>query len=390
MFRVRSWDLQEDVLVQKKDAATAWKLVGPAKMKQITVPTDTWAAFNYDLSKDDTVTLTREFKLSFKAERLYRLYLSACMDDTWHSFDIHLEKNGVMYKGEGTRFLSDYQWNDILWQFPGTEEPVNKIKTWTLLEEDSRSPKYMSEPGKIRVTLVIKRSSPFRAVWAKFINNYYLVFNHIPFWRYIATSVFLVILNMVGTLLSCSLVAYSFARLKWPGRGASFAVMLGTLMIPGQVTLIPFFMIIKYLGMYNTLYPLWAFSFFANAFNVFLLHQFFKGIPRDLEDAAKIDGCGSLRIYWSIMLPLVKPALATISIGCFMYVWSDFMAPLIFLSDQRLYPLSLGLYAFNVQAGSNMSMMMAGSFLMCVPVMVIFFFAQRYFIEGITLTGLKN
>ena len=205
-----------------------------------------------------------------------------------------------------------------------------------------------------------------------------------------ATSIFLVTLNLVGTLFSCSLVAYSFARLQWPGRGFCFALMLATLMIPGQVTMIPYFLIVRSMGWYNTLYPLWVGSFFAGAFNVFLLRQFMKGIPRDLEDAARIDGCGFWRVYWHIMLPLIKPTLAAIAIFTFMGTWNEFMGPLIYLTDQRLYPLALGLYAFNVSAGGSMAMMMAGSLLMTVPVIAIFFFAQKYFIQGITLTGMKG
>ncbi len=211
-----------------------------------------------------------------------------------------------------------------------------------------------------------------------------------PFWRYAATSVFLVALNLIGTLFSCSVVAYSFARLRWPGRNMSFGLMMATMMVPQQVTMIPFFLIIRYLGWYNTLTPLWVGSFFTNAFFVFLLNQFFKGVPTDLEDAAKIDGCGALRIYWYIMLPLVRPSLATVAVFTFLGVWNDFMGPLIYLSDQRLYPLSLGLYALQVQADGGMAMLMAGSLLMILPVVLIFFFAQRYFIQGITMTGMKG
>jgi ABC-type glycerol-3-phosphate transport system permease component len=251
-------------------------------------------------------------------------------------------------------------------------------------------PQYESDPHKIKITLEIKKNSVLGAWWAKIRRNYSLALDHIPFWRYVSTSCFLIILNMVSTLFSCSLVAYSFARLQWPGRNFCFALMLATMMIPGQVTMIPYFLIVRSLGWYNTLYPLWVGSFFASAFNVFLLRQFFKGIPRDLEDAAKIDGCGFWRIYWFVMLPLIKPTLAAVAIFTFLNVWNDFMHPLIYLSDQRLYPLSLGLYAFNVQAGSSMGMMMAGSLLMTLPVIVIFFFAQKYFIQGVTLTGMKG
>ncbi|MCZ7592379.1 MAG: carbohydrate ABC transporter permease [Kiritimatiellae bacterium] len=128
---------------------------------------------------------------------------------------------------------------------------------------------------------------------------------------------------------------------------------MATMMIPGQVTMIPYFLIIKWLGWYNTLTPLWVMSLTGNAFNIFLLRQFMKGIPRDLEDAARIDGCNSWQVYQHVMLPLIKPTLACIAIFTFMGVWNDFMGPLIYLSDQRLYPLSLGLYAFNVQAGGS-------------------------------------
>ena len=147
---------------------------------------------------------------------------------------------------------------------------------------------------------------------------------------------------------------------------------------------------IKHLGWYDTLKPLWVISFFGNAFNIFLLRQFMKGIPRDLEDAAKIDGCNFMHIYWYVIMPLIKPTLACIAIFTFMAVWNDFMGPLIYLSDQRLYPLSLGLYAFLVQKQGDYGMLMASSLLMTLPVIIIFFFAQKYFIQGIALTGTKG
>jgi multiple sugar transport system permease protein len=171
--------------------------------------------------------------------------------------------------------------------------------------------------------------------------------------------------------------------------------LLGTMMIPAQVTMIPQFLIMQKLGWYNTLKPLWVMSFFGSAFSIFLLREFLKGIPRDLEDAARLDGCGFLRIYWHIMLPLVRPTLAVIAIFTFLATWNDFMGPLIYLSDQRLYPLSFGLYAFQIQSlqpgtSAGIGMLMAGSLLMMLPVIAIFFFAQRYFLQGITLTGMKG
>ena len=227
--------------------------------------------------------------------------------------------------------------------------------------------------------------------WANKIRlNYDRTMDHIPFGRYLRVSLFLVIANIVFTLAFSSIVAYAFSRLNWPGRDFCFMLMLATMMIPGQVTMIPHFLIWKSVGAYNTLTPLWLGAAFGNAFFIFLLRQFMKGIPRDLEDAARIDGCGFIRIYWHVILPLVKPSLAAIAIFTFMGTWNDFMGPLLYVADQRLYSLAFGLYAFSVQVGNNPTLTMAGSLLMTVPVIVIFFFAQKYFIQGVTLTGMKG
>jgi ABC-type glycerol-3-phosphate transport system permease component len=164
------------------------------------------------------------------------------------------------------------------------------------------------------------------------------------------------------------------------------------MMLPAQVTMIPVFLIFRSMGWYNTLMPLWVPAFFAGAggaFFIFLLRQFMKAVPRELEEAALIDGCTWFGIYWRIMLPLLRPALAAVAIFTFMGVWNEFMGPLIYLSDQRLYPLSLGLFNFRSQFGSDYGMLMAASTAITLPVIAVFFLAQRYFIQGVTLTGLK-
>ncbi len=389
-FLARSYDLQEDQLVAPDHVATTWK-TDDSQLVQIANDREPYAEWHYDFSHRDKVTLTQTFTTSFPITRLYRLQLFLRNDDTWHELTAYVEKLGVLYKAERAYDLADFNnWSVVTWQEPGPDDKTNKIRNWILLHEVACGPQYVSDPHQIKVTIELHRNSQAGAWWAKIRRNYRLALEHIPFWRYVATSIFLVILNLVGTLFSCSLVAYSFARLQWPGRDFCFALMLATMMIPGQVTMIPYFLIVRSLGWYNTLYPLWVGSFFAGAFNVFLFRQFLRGIPRDLEDAAKIDGCGFWRVYWYVMLPLVKPTLAAIAIFTFMGAWNDFMGPLIYITDQRLYPLSLGLYAFNVEAGGSMSMMMAGSLLMTVPVIVIFFFAQKYFIQGVTLTGMKG
>jgi len=195
---------------------------------------------------------------------------------------------------------------------------------------------------------------------------------------------------VLGQLFSCSVVAYAFARLKWPGRDISFGLVLSTMMLPAQVTMIPVFLIYRYLGWYDTLQPLWVGSLFGSAFFIFLLRQFMRTIPGDLEDAAKIDGCTFFGLYWRIILPLMKPALAAVAIFSFMNAWNEFMGPLIYLNDQRLYPLSLGLYQFRIEHAADYGMLMAASALMIIPVVIIFFLAQKHFIQGVQLTGMKG
>ena len=195
-------------------------------------------------------------------------------------------------------------------------------------------------------------------------------------------------LTVLGTVLSSSLVAYGFARLKWPGRDWLFGILLATMMLPDAVTMMPRFLIFRDLGWVDTLKPLWVPSFFASAFNVFLLRQFFMGIPKELEDAAKIDGCSYLRTYWNIMMPLVKPALASVTIMTFLGAWKDFMGPLIYISSPEKMPLSYVLQLYNSAHSSSPELLMAATTMVMLPVLVLFFFTQRYFIEGISLTGL--
>ncbi|HEY3661617.1 MAG TPA: ABC transporter permease subunit [Chthoniobacterales bacterium] len=394
-FRAESYDQQEDVLVPADKAATAWQIGGDAAAQLVPggLPNESNAELRYDFSKGDRVTLTQIFHTSFPLARLHRLQLSLRYDNTWHRLRIFVEKEGRRYEAARALPLADYDWVLDTWQERGPEDRPTKVKTWTLLEPDGASP--MNAPNEIKVTFELQKTNWLGAWMAKIERNYRQTFDYVPFWRYFGTSVFLVILNLVGTLFSCSLVAYAFARLQWPGRSICFALLLATMMIPAQVTMIPQFLIMQKLGWYNTLQPLWIASFVAPAFYVFLLRQFLKGVPRDLEDAARLDGCGFFRIYWHIMLPLVRPTLAAIAIFTFLATWNEFMMPLIYLADQRLYPLSFGLYAFQVQVSypgtaKGMGMVMAASLLMMLPVVLIFLFAQRYFLRGVTLTGLKG
>jgi multiple sugar transport system permease protein len=193
-----------------------------------------------------------------------------------------------------------------------------------------------------------------------------------------------------GMVLSCVLVAYSFARLRWPSRDFFFILTLATMMIPGTVTLIPTFIIFKDLGWIGTMAPLIVPGFFGSAFNIFLLRQFFMTIPVELSDAALVDGASHLRILTTIIVPLAKPAIATITLFEFLWCWTDFMGPLIYLTDESTFTLSLGLYAFRGRWVVRYDLMMAATMVVTLPILILFFLAQRTFIEGIALTGIKG
>ncbi len=207
---------------------------------------------------------------------------------------------------------------------------------------------------------------------------------------FLSNTLEITLLSIIGTLLSSSMVAFGFARLRFPGRDVVFLLVLATMMLPAAVTMMPVFLIFRQLGWIDTLKPLWVPSFFGSAFNVFLLRQFFLGIPVELEDAAKIDGCSFYTIYWRIMLPQLKPALAALTIMTFMGAWNDFRGPLIYISSPSHEPLAYALQLFQSAHGGEPGMMMAASTMVMLPVLVLFFFTQRYFIQGITLTGIKG
>ena len=221
-------------------------------------------------------------------------------------------------------------------------------------------------------------------------SNYPNAVSAIPFWTYAYNTIFITGFNILGVLISSSLVAYSFARLRWPGRNQLFVILLATMMLPGQVTMIPVFLLFKELGWVNTFLPLIVPAFFGNAFYIFLLRQFFLTIPVDLEDAARVDGCPRLLTYWHVILPLSKPALATVGVFTFMGTWNDFMGPLIYLSSENRKTLALGLQSFVWEHGAEWALLMAVSTMMLLPLLILFFLAQRYFIEGIALTGIKG
>ncbi len=221
-------------------------------------------------------------------------------------------------------------------------------------------------------------------------SNYPNAVNYIPFFLYLKNTLTITVFSVIGATISCSLVAYSLARIQWPGRKLLTLLTIATLMLPYQVTLIPVFLIFKRLGMVGDLRPLILPQFFGVAYYIFLLRQFFATIPMELSEAAYVDGANEFRIYWAIILPLAKPALATIAVFQFIASWRDYLGPLIYLNDQKLYTLSLGLQQYSGQYGREWGLLMAASVLFTLPVIIIFFFTQKTFVQGVTLSGIKG
>lgn len=221
-------------------------------------------------------------------------------------------------------------------------------------------------------------------------HNYIEAVQAIPFFLYMRNTILIAILSSVGSLISCPLVAYSFSRLQWPGRNALFVITLATMMVPYQVTMIPTFLIFTKLRWVNTWLPLIVPEFFGSAFYIFLLRQFFLTIPNELSDAARIDGAGEGLIFLRILLPLCRPVLAVIVLFQTLGKWTDFLGPLVYLSSEDLYTISLGLQQFIRRGGTPWTLWLAASTLVTLPVVVLFMFTQQFFIEGITFTGLKG
>lgn len=216
-------------------------------------------------------------------------------------------------------------------------------------------------------------------------DNYIKTWKAAPFDTYAINTITITMLVVIGSVLVNSFIAYGFAKVPFKGRGILFAIVLSTMMIPGFVTLIPQYVLFSKLQWINTYYPLVVPAFFGSAFFIFLLRQFYMTIPNELIEAAKIEGASHFRIWWTIGLPLTKPALATVAIFSFNGAWNDFLGPLLYLNDESLYTLQLGLQVFKGEMNTQWNYLMAGSLLVLLPVIILFFFFQKYFIQGINL-----
>jgi len=224
------------------------------------------------------------------------------------------------------------------------------------------------------------------------LSNYTEVLNNpnVSFFGFFKNTAFIAIFSTLGVVISSSFVAYAFARLRFVGRDKLFILLLSTMMLPGIVTMIPTYLLYKELRWVNTFYPLIVPAYFGGgAFNIFLLRQFYMSVPRELDEAAILDGASHFTIWRKVLLPLSKPALATVGIFAFIGAWRDFMGPLIYLNDVSMHTLELGLATYNSLKSAQWHLLMAGSVLVTIPLIVLFFVGQRYFVKGIVMSGMK-
>lgn len=344
--------------------------------------------YRFASGSDAPVVLTQEFTLppGVQPGDLHKLALAIHADNSWHAIDATLDVGGVHWKSMRTTYLVQNRGQSLSFQPPTFDDTTIRARTWVPLRADGVS----ARGRNARLSLVLSPSSRAHAIVAKVARNYVRAFDSVPFFQYIGNSLLLVGLTIGGSLFSSAFVAYAFARLTWPGRGVALVLLLSTMMVPPQVTMIPSFLVWRGLGWYNTLNPMWVPAWFGNAFFIFLMIQHMKTIPRELEEAARIDGLGVVQTWWYVIVPQLKPSLAAIAVLSFLGAWNEFMGPLIYLRDQSKFPLSLGLFGMSIDHGADWSMLMAANMLMTVPSIVVFFCFQRYFIEGMTVSGMKG
>ncbi len=342
----------------------------------------------YNVSQQKQARFVYSAKISLPADSLRRFVIPIKGDESYYKLHFRLDTPQGVFVGKRSFLVDVSEWKQGVWQFQKPEKRYEMEHIQLVRASDLTS--HVRQPGQMQITLTLEKLPYSLVIAEKFLRSYFRTFRFIPFLRFLWNTIILVILNVGAQLFACSIVAYGFSRIQWPGRDAVFVLLLATMMIPGQVTMIPQFLIWRSLGMYDTFQPLWLPSLFGSGFFIFLMRQFFMTIPTDLEDAARIDGANWFTIYRRIMLPLIRPALAAVAIFQFMGAWNNFMGPLIYISSEKLTPLSLGLFMLRSQHSSEWGMLMAASTMMTLPIILIFFFTQRYFIQGVTLTGMKD
>ena len=367
-----------------------WKVLsGDAELLPIGSTGTQALRYRFADSSAAPIVLQATFDPGISADQLHRLVIAYKGDGSWNHIDVDLQLDGRKYVSEQTTYIAQHRGASILLQPPTFQDQTLGARNWVSLAPAGSAVEAVS-PSQATLTVTIRPSSTLHAVWGKIERNYYRAVRSMPFWTYVGNSLVVVILQLAGVLFSSGFVGYAFARLNWPGRSLAMGILLATMMLPTQVTMIPSFLIWRALGWYNTLNPLWIGAWLGNAFFIFLMVQHMRTIPRELDEAARIDGLNAFQAWWYVMMPQVKPTLAAIAIMTFMGAWNEFMQPLILLRDQTKFTLGLGLFAMRLDANVDWPLIMAGNLLMILPVIVIFFLFQRYFIEGVTVSGMKG
>jgi multiple sugar transport system permease protein len=268
-------------------------------------------------------------------------------------------------------------------------DPLWLVREWRPADTDTKS---VSSPFvKVDRAWGILPDSQIRRSAKIIPENYPVALRRVHFTRSLGNTLVLCVLTVLGTVVSSVLVAYGFAFMEFPGSKALFALTLTTIMIPFVVTMVPVYLMYRDLGWTGTIKPLWVASWFGSAFFIFLLRQFFLGLPKDLLDAARIDGCTELEILWHVVVPLARPALAMVALFQFIGSWKDFMGPLLYLTDRSQFTLSLGLQAFQSQhGGTPWHLAMAAAMMFSLPLIILFLLARKTFMKGIVMTGMKG
>lgn len=371
--------------------AEAWRLEpGEAarSASQLILERESAIEVPYLLKGDSSVMMSYSARLPVPVEEINNVSLMLHGDASYNSVNLIVETAGGAYTSAEGFLLDTYTWKTAVWAF-GPPQQGQVLPTVRLMR-DTNSFSSNIGPGWVKLSVVLSKTSRWQAILQKFTASYRELIEYLPFLTYLRNTVILLVLNIIAQLFASSFVAYGLSRIRWPGRDLVFVVILSTVMLPGQVTMIPQFLIWRELGMYNTWLPLWLPSLFGSAFNIFLLRQFFMTLPKDVEDAARIDGCGYFGTYWRIMLPQIKPALAAVAVFQFMGTWNNFMGPLIYISSDQLAPLALGIYTLQTVHRTAWAMLMAAAALMALPTVLVFLFAQKYFMKGVTFTGIKG
>lgn len=380
-------------LCSAKDVANRWRVESGDGQLQSRADGSTFLRYKFNSSADQPIVLRLDFDSPADAKDLHKLIFSYVADNSWHRVDSTLQIGEKRFESDRSTYLAQSRAGSMLFQPPGFEDDTFKAKIWIPMIPRASDPTVAPGSRQSTLRLILRPSSSLQAIYGKVTFNYWRAFRQVPFWRYVGNSLMLVALCTLGTAFSSTFVAYAFARLNWPGKSVAFVLLLSTMMLPSQVTMIPSFMIWKSIGWYNTLNPIWVPAWLGSAFFIFLMVQHMRTIPRELEEAARIDGLNAIQTWYYIILPLVKPAAAAIAIMTVMGAWNEFMGPLVYLRDQSKFPLSLGLFSIRADQSSganDWTLIMAGNILMTLPVLLMFGIFQKYFVQGMTMSGMKG